>query len=160
MKIGVISDTHFKPCLENCIDDWILKAFEGVEMIFHAGDLTDLDLLNGLSIIAPTYAVKGNMDDFHPDLPYFREIVAEENFSIAISHLKNEAYGKKSPSCKMIIYGHSHIPEFVQEGGIWYLNPGSPSKPRGGSKPSVAILNIINGIPEVEFKLAPPKADE
>ncbi|MBF0408922.1 MAG: metallophosphoesterase family protein [Candidatus Riflebacteria bacterium] len=158
MKIGVISDTHYKAFTEYSLPSWIVGAFESVDMIFHAGDLTDFDLVNDLSAIAPVYAVKGNMDEYRSDLPPFREIEIQSGFSVAVAHIKAEAYSRKSNSCSMIIHGHTHVPEFVKSAGMWFLNPGSPSSPRGNSEASVAILTISASIPEVEFIKRPLSA--
>ena len=32
-----------------------------------------------------------------------------------------------------VVYGHFHVPMKQQTGGVWYLNPGSVSLPKGGS---------------------------
>jgi hypothetical protein len=47
----------------------------------------------------------------------------------------------------MVCYGHSHIPECVQEAGVWYLNPGSPTDKR--RMPDYTYAIIEDGIPTV-----------
>ena len=37
-------------------------AFNGVDLIIHAGDIGEPDILKALDKIAPTIAVRGNMD--------------------------------------------------------------------------------------------------
>jgi putative phosphoesterase len=59
MKIGLISDTHLA---SGGLPQAILKAFQGVDMILHAGDLVSLEVLRRLEPIAPVRAVQGNMD--------------------------------------------------------------------------------------------------
>ncbi len=56
MNIGVISDTHGK------VPSEIFKIFEGVDQIWHAGDIGNLDVIIELETIAPVIAVHGNMD--------------------------------------------------------------------------------------------------
>ena len=45
-------------------------------------------------------------------------------------------------NCSVVLYGHTHISLVEYNGGILALNPGSPSAPRGGRKPSIAVLEI------------------
>ena len=56
IEIGVISDTHGK------LPGAVFKAFEGVAGIVHCGDVCDLSILDELAIIAPVWAVGGNVD--------------------------------------------------------------------------------------------------
>jgi len=43
---------------------------------------------------------------------------------------------------QVVIHGHLHVPECVNRQGILFLNPGSPTSPRRGSKPGAALLRI------------------
>ena len=54
--IGVISDTH------GLLHAEVERAFEGVELILHAGDIGSAEVLDGLRAIAPVVAVRGNND--------------------------------------------------------------------------------------------------
>ena len=56
MKIGVISDTH------GLVRPEVYKAFEGVDLILHAGDIGTMDVIIELEAIAPVKAVAGNVD--------------------------------------------------------------------------------------------------
>ena len=61
-KIGLISDTHIP---EACSALWpqVYDAFQGVDFIFHGGDIHDLSLLDELEKVAPIYAARGNGED-------------------------------------------------------------------------------------------------
>ena len=61
-KIGLISDTHIP---ESRASLWpqIYTAFEGVDMIFHAGDIHELFVLDELEKIAPVWSARGNGED-------------------------------------------------------------------------------------------------
>ena len=61
MKIGLISDTHIPDRL-SLLPENVIKAFEGVDLILHAGDVTDYEVIEKLEKIAPVLAVEGNMD--------------------------------------------------------------------------------------------------
>ena len=60
LKIGVISDTH------NTLNETALRELGGVDMILHAGDVTDRVILDELCQIAPVRAVRGNCDFYEP----------------------------------------------------------------------------------------------
>lgn len=56
MKIGILSDTH------GWLHPELRSFFKGVDHIIHAGDIGSMDVLRQLSAIAPTTAVRGNID--------------------------------------------------------------------------------------------------
>jgi putative phosphoesterase len=51
-----------------------------------------------------------------------------------------------------MVYGHTHISLINQEENLLVINPGSPSMPRGGLPPSVALLTIENGKIRAELR--------
>ncbi len=57
MKIGVISDTHI-PSMGPAPPDQVIKAFEGVDLIVHAGDIYADSALEWLGRIAPVESAK------------------------------------------------------------------------------------------------------
>ena len=57
MQVGLISDTH------GLLRPEVVAALRGSDFIVHAGDIGDLSsILDRLSEIAPTTAVRGNND--------------------------------------------------------------------------------------------------
>ena len=44
----------------------------------------------------------------------------------------------------MVLYGHTHVPDLSADGPRLLLNPGSLSRPRGGSVESCALI-LLNG---------------
>jgi len=56
MRIGVISDTHGLLSYE------AEKALRRVDLILHAGDVGNQQILERLKTIAPVFAVRGNVD--------------------------------------------------------------------------------------------------
>lgn len=60
-RIGVISDTHM-PQRGVRLPFTVLRQFEDVELILHAGDLSTLAVLDQLSAYAPVEAVQGNIE--------------------------------------------------------------------------------------------------
>ena len=55
-RIGVISDTH------GLVRPEVARAFDGVDLILHAGDVGTAEVLKELSSIARVIAVRGNND--------------------------------------------------------------------------------------------------
>ena len=145
MKIGIISDTHGK------IPTAIFDVFEGVEQIWHAGDIGGIDVINELETIAPVTAVHGNMDQF-PIVSKFstQEIIEISNNNIFLTHQHiTENFRRLTDkdwsfdlNFEMIICGHTHIPMAKRFKSVLYFNPGSAVHSRYNGKPSVGYLSI------------------
>src|SRR5690348_13392663 len=56
MQIGIISDTH------GLLRPEAIKQLGGADHIIHAGDIGAREVIEGLRKIAPTTAIKGNID--------------------------------------------------------------------------------------------------
>jgi len=54
--VGIISDTH------GLLRPQALAALRGADMIIHAGDVGNPDVLTELEAVAPLFAVRGNID--------------------------------------------------------------------------------------------------
>jgi putative phosphoesterase len=151
VRIGVLSDTHLT------LGDARLPAlltqcqhhFAGMELILHAGDVVDPQLLPLLP--QPLLAVRGNLDP--PELPPWR-IIPVAGKRIGLIHgwgakydLEERilrAFGGEQLDC--IVYGHSHQPACHVVNGILLFNPGSPTDRRNAPFYSLGILTIGNGI--------------
>ena len=64
-----------------------------------------------------------------------------------------EDIGTVPDDVQVVIHGHTHVPrEEYGANGVLFLNPGSPTRPRGGSRKSVARLFVDKGtVKSVEF---------
>jgi putative phosphoesterase len=136
--VGVIADTHGK------LSSDAVQALEGVGLIIHAGDIHTTSILDQLKQIAPVKAVRGNMDrgDGTRNLPT-TEVVQVGEVQLYILHsLEALNIHPGAAGFDAVIYGHSHQPENKIRNNVLFLNPGSASFPRKGSKPSVARLQI------------------
>lgn len=88
--------------------------------------------------------VRGNMDRFYEygDLPFPpRELILNmgERRIIAI-------HGHDYPSVTpergdIVLYGHTHVAKMEERDGVYYFNPGSPSRPRSSSGPTFGVLD-------------------
>jgi len=153
-RIGVISDTHIG---EAWFDDTLLKTlqeeyFQDVDLILHAGDLVDPQILNSFSG-CPVLAVCGNMDDPSVDLAMRRVIIAGP-FRIGLAHGRGAFNGLEQrllrefseENIDCMVYGHSHMPTCRRQGDQLLFNPGSPTDRRNAPFHSVGILEVGESI--------------
>jgi hypothetical protein len=157
MLIGLISDTHI-PDRARILPQKVIEAFNNVELIIHAGDLTSPKVIEELETIAPVMAVQGNMDRVNGiDLPRAKVIEIE---SLKIGVIHGEVYPRadtdqllylaKELGVDILVSGHSHQPKIEQKDGILLLNPGSPIVPRLADR-TVMLLEISDSAVDVEI---------
>ena len=143
MQIGILSDTHGK------LPTAVLKIFNNVQHIFHAGDIGDISIIHELETICPVSAIHGNIDPWPiPNLYPNILVTSISGLQIVMKHdivaFKEYSYElfKKRIQPDIVIYGHTHQPMATYYRNIYYINPGSTTKPRSGYKSSVVILTI------------------
>jgi len=137
------------PKAADTLPEAIYKDFKGVDLILHAGDLTELSLLDELNKIAPTEAVSGNMDSWKVcnKLPT-KKVVKALNFKIGLIHgwgapdKITDVISKEFDDVDVIVFGHSHEPMNEKIGKILYFNPGSPTDKVFAPYNSYGILDI------------------
>jgi putative phosphoesterase len=150
MKIGLISDTHI-PKRSTKIPEKVFESFKDVDLILHAGDLTDESVINDLESLAPVIAVQGNVDILTGlDLPKSK-VITVGKMKIGLIHgnirprgdTQQLYYLAKELDANILVSGHTHIPMAEQIEDVLLLNPGSPTAPRLAD-PSVMILEITD----------------
>ena len=143
--VGVISDTH------GLIRSEAFRLFEGVDVIFHGGDIGSVEVIKALEQIAPVVAVRGNCDrgEWSEDLPVSRSFEINGQRFLIIHKLQD--LKTLSQPFDAIIFGHSHQSRVSVNNGILYLNPGSAGPKRFWLPVSVARIRIENGklLPEI-----------
>ena len=145
--IGIISDTH------GHLPHSVSPAFNGVDLIIHAGDIGDADILDALNKIAPTIAVRGNMDFGQWAQPLAAEEVIEINH-LQLVVLHDIFRFKPKPgraAADVVISGHTHRPLQEENKGVLYVNPGSAGYPKYGQPATVALLLIKGRTLEAGF---------
>ncbi|MBO4532824.1 MAG: metallophosphoesterase [Treponema sp.] len=83
-------------------------------------------------------------------------------------HMQGVDYGynklgldAKLQGAGIALHGHTHIPVFEQRGDFTFINPGSTSRPRGGSPASFAILTVEDSFVDAAFlRINDPFGDE
>ncbi len=148
--IGLISDTH------GLIRPEVFAAFDGVDAIFHAGDVGGPEVLAVLARIAPVQAVLGNTDV--QDDPRLCVQFAEEVGGLTVHVSHGHELGILTPArllgrydADVVVFGHTHRPVVVRSGRRLVVNPGSAGPRRFSLMPSVARLAIRDGVARAEI---------
>lgn len=150
-KIVIMSDNHGD--MYTLTDIKVLE--DDADYYIHCGD-SEFYSLQGLDGFV---AVKGN-NDWNLDLPETARLDIEGRH-LLITH--GQYFGYFDCEKKMIqflkkyngdvlISGHTHMPLAKEENGLWLINPGSTSWPRGGSKRSYAVVTIDDKNVDVMIK--------
>jgi uncharacterized protein len=139
-RIGVISDTH------GLLRPEVPDVFKQVSLILHAGDIGSPEVLEGLRMLAPVVAVRGNNDtgEWARRIPETQTVRAG---AVSIYMLHNLKEMKRTPLAKnlaVVISGHSHQPSITHREGVLFLNPGSAG-PRRFKLPVTVARLIIQG---------------
>ncbi|MHA1914986.1 MAG: metallophosphoesterase family protein [Promethearchaeota archaeon] len=157
MKYGIISDTHItlnsNQELVRSLIEQLKHAFSDVDIIIHAGDVSEPFFLEELEKIAPVSCVRGNIDN-SGDLKQFIVITANL-YKIGVIHILPENLEEfaKEHDLQIIVFGHTHIPLIKGTTfDLLLLNPGSPTKPKAPpqkpgfhkpvARPTVMTLNF------------------
>jgi hypothetical protein len=137
MLIGLISDTH------GLVRPEALAALRGSDFIIHAGDVGKPEVLDALLAIAPTFAVRGNIDTqaWAAALPLTQAVKAGRHL-IWVLHNIAELDLDPSVGFAALIYGHSHKPLIESRDGVLYVNPGSAGPRRFQLPVTVGRLRI------------------
>jgi hypothetical protein len=136
----------------------VFEVFEGIDLILHAGDVSVRAALDELATMAPVHAVAGNVDDpsLQAGLPAQLRLDLD-GIPLGMIHDSGASTGRRErmrrrfPGCRVVVYGHSHLPVVEDRAGLMLLNPGSACDPRRAKVPTVAILEIAGG--EVSARL-------
>jgi hypothetical protein len=137
--VGVISDTHGLLRPQAC------TALEGSDIIVHAGDVGNPQILEQLRSIAETRAVRGNIDTgaWATLLP-MTDVVEVGGVHLYVLHdLAALDLDPKAAGFAAVISGHSHRPAAQMRNGVLYLNPGSAG-PRRFTLP-IAVARLVIG---------------
>ena len=138
MRIGVISDTH------GLLRPEAQRALQGVQLILHAGDVGAPGILTQLKLIAPVFAVRGNVDteSWAAELP-LTTVVEISGFHFYVLHnLRELDLNPQAAGFDAVITGHTHQAEQRYDADVLYLNPGSAGPRRFQLPVTLALLEI------------------
>src|SRR5579864_1982138 len=151
--IGLISDTH------GLLRPQALHALEGSDLIIHAGDVGDPEILEKLKALAPVFAVRGNVDTeaWAQALPE-TEVVETGSATIYVLHDVHALdLDPAAAGFHIVVSGHSHTPDRTERAGVLYINPGSAGPQRFRLPVTVARLDLGSKPWKVEFIDVGPK---
>ena len=148
MLIAVLSDTHR---YESYIK-MAAKMCKDADVVLHLGDnVSDVEIIKK-EIGKDVIFVKGNCDIERS--AKVEQLIELENKKILMTHgheygvkssLLNLNYRAKELGADIVLYGHSHIASIEKHDGIWFVNPGSVSLPRG-LRHTIAFIEIKDGV--------------
>jgi putative phosphoesterase len=136
--IGLISDTH------GLLRPQALGALEGSDLIIHAGDVGDPEILAALKTIAPVFAVRGNVDTqtWALALPE-NEVIETDRATFYVLHDVHALdLDPRAAGFHIVVSGHSHKPARTEHSGVLFLNPGSAGPRRFDLPVTVALLHM------------------
>lgn len=146
--LGVISDTH------GLLRPEALAALQGSALIIHAGDVGSADILSRLRDLAPTIAVRGNVDTalWARALP-MSKTVDFEGHAIHVLHNIADLDDRQASrgAVSAVIFGHSHKPSIDERDGVLFLNPGSAGHRRFNLPLTIARVAIVEGALRAEI---------
>lgn len=177
MRIGVISDTHI-PGGAAEVPDGVFRAFEGVELILHAGNIFEPTTLDRLEGIAPVKAsgsvardhrcwddprvaekqvleVEGHTIGMIHDLvvPGWSGDVYPGTIAAFLSHISlpqamEKVFGRP---VDIVVFGHSCVVTVEEHDGVLVINPGSPTLRNQTRRiGNVAVMELTRGSREVK----------
>jgi putative phosphoesterase len=173
--IGLISDTHI-PESRPTLWPQVFDAFAGVDLIFHAGDIHELHVLDELEQIAPVYAARGNGEDgsggraVQPEDPRVRYawLLPIEGLWVGLTHYVpvperppnftlarwiERFFPERRPD--VIVSGDTHREHIEEVQGIYCVNPGSPTYPHNYDTQygTIGFLEIGDGVAQASVHL-------
>jgi uncharacterized protein len=137
-QVGIISDTH------GLLRPQALAALAGAQVILHAGDVGNAELLDRLSAIAPTFAVRGNVDvaGDAARLPATATVKAGGLVFYVLHDIAGLRLDPAAAGFAAVVSGHSHRPSIETRDGVLYLNPGSAGPRRFTLPVTLARVSI------------------
>jgi len=172
MKIGLISDTHI-PSMGAEPPSQVIRAFEGVDLILHAGHVEIASCIEWLQRIAPVQATTSWLVGTGEALPRVNtfQVVEVENHTIGMCHeliLKSlgddvipGAIGRNFPPNEslpdtletifgkrvdIVVFGYTHEAMVETHQGVLFVNPGSPSLVK--QNPRLGTVGILDVTPD------------
>ncbi len=129
-KIGILSDTH------GFIEPRLFDFFSSCDMLFHAGDIGNIETAHTLAAFKPLIAVHGNIDgqDVRAVYPEIQRMRCEEVRLLMVhiggypGHYDRKIYPVLTTHPpQLFITGHSHILKVMYDRSLRFLhiNPGA-----------------------------------
>lgn len=178
MKIGLISDTHI-PSMGKEPPPQVRTAFEGVDLILHAGDIYINSCIEWLETIAPVHASTSGFLNTGEAAPRVGvPIVVEAGGKViglvhklvmmpltedvypgaiakyypkdqSIAEELDQIFGRR---VDIVVFGYTHETLIETHEGILFVNPGSPNMVKQIVKPgTIAVLELTPEGPQARI---------
>jgi len=136
--VGVVSDTH------GLLRPEAVAALRGVDLIVHAGDVGAPEVLNGLRVLAPVVAIRGNNDKgAWAERLRATEVVEAAGALLYLLHDVGDLdLDPAAAGFHAVVSGHSHRPSVDRRAGVLFLNPGSIGPRRFTLPIALALLRV------------------
>ncbi|MEY2497910.1 MAG: uncharacterized protein QOD12_1466 [Verrucomicrobiota bacterium] len=132
LRILVLADTH------NHLPANLAMLANGVDEIWHLGDVCAAGILQTLETIGPPVTiVRGNCDS-NFDWPLIVDL-KRNGVRFRLVHIPPE---RAPENIDVLLHGHTHVPRNERREGVLFLNPGCVTRPNRGAPASVANLEI------------------
>ena len=147
--IGILSDTH------GFVEPRLFDFFASCDLLFHAGDIGNMEIADTLSAFKPLVAVYGNIDgaDVRAVYPNIQRVSCED-IDILMTHIggypgrydRNIYPILKNHPPKLFIAGHSHILKVMYDRSLNFLhiNPGAMGN-SGIHHVKTAVRLVVDG---------------
>ena len=136
--VGLVSDTH------GLLRPQAIDALRGSELIIHAGDIGQLEVIHQLRAVAPTVAVRGNIDNqaWAAEFPMTEAIRVGQLVFWVLHEISQLDLDPAIAGFAAVVFGHSHQPSIETRDGILYINPGSAGPRRFKLPVTVARVSV------------------
>ena len=168
-KIGFLADTHIRKNDGSDLPDWVLKAFKGVDVIVHLGDIGKKICIDRLADVAPVmvqtedrkgyqlagsqnagvYTVGGIGVTFNLAQPDKKIAVASDGITFA-DDMSKLLLKRFKEDVRVVAFAATHEPFNASYDGVLFVNPGSPTLPMT-SPGTVAIVDVAKKAPAVKI---------
>ncbi len=148
--IGLVADTH------GLLRPQATDALRGASHILHAGDVGQPSILAALRDLAPTTAIRGNVDhgawaEALPETAVVDLVLDGHPLSIYLLHDANTLdLNPASAGVHVVVSGHSHQPSVVQREidgqRVLFVNPGAAGPRRFKLPVTVGRLSVQGGV--------------
>lgn len=153
MLVVVVGDTHGR-----C--DRIQKEIQSlpkIALLLHTGDHYQDGKTLARNLKIKGHSVVGNCDrrddgakEMALELMGHRILLTHGHLQ-KVKHTMNNLYYKaQQGQFNIVLFGHTHMPYLEKVDGIWFMNPGSTTFPRG-ARPTYGLMELLPGKAELRI---------
>jgi putative phosphoesterase len=172
-RIGFLADTHIRKNDGSDLPDWVLKAFKGVDLIVHLGDIGKKVCVDRLAEVAPVmvqtedrkgYQLAGTKEagvyalgsgnhvvglTFNLAQPDKKITVSTDGIDFA-DDMSKLLLKRFKEDVVVVAFAATHEPMQVTYDGVLFFNPGSPTLPMTAPG-TVAVLDLSKRTPAAKI---------